>query len=113
METLRWKPSKVSWLLRKLEEEGFIEFPKGSSPRRGRPKKVPVVTSLGRIFVEAFRACDKWRVRSTMEDVRSSIRRARQTERLVALGRRPYEMFWELNEIARNVRDSAEADRPT
>lgn len=110
VETLRWKTMKIERLLRDLEKDGLVEFRKQPLPR-GRPKKIPVVTSLGNKFLDAFRDLEKMRLKANIEDVKSAVIQAKRTDRLVTLGRSPYEMLWELVELATNVRNSAEAHR--
>lgn len=102
-----WKPTRVLNMLRKLAQEGLVEFEPGPSGNRGRPKKIVRLTILGQRFLNAFRECDRLRLKTNLNDVRRAVQQTKDIERLIAAGRSPYQMFWELDEIARAVRNSA------
>ncbi len=104
-----WKPLRVLDMLKKLEEDGLVKFESAPSGSRGRPKKIVSLTPLGRRFLDAFQECERLRLRTNPNDVRRAVLQTKDTERLIAAGRSPYQMLWELDEIVRAVRNSAKA----
>lgn len=106
---VHWKPVRVLKMLEKLEREGLVEFELVPSRGRGRPKKTAHITTLGRRFIDVFRECERLRLKTNMNDVRRAVQQAKDTERLISAGRSPYQILWELDEIARTVRHSAKA----
>jgi predicted transcriptional regulator len=111
IQRLRWKPSRVVFLLEQMKDEGLIELQKNRarSFRRGRPKKIMMCTSLGFEFLEAYRKLKMKPLRARREDLEHAVEDALYTERLVANGHSPFELFMELNTIAYNIKISSEA----
>lgn len=111
IQKLRWKPSRVIFLLEQMEDEGLIELQKNSArnSRRGRPKKIMMCTSLGYEFLEAYRKLEMKPLRARREDLEHAIKDALYAERLIANGHSPFELFVELNTIVHNVKISSEA----
>lgn len=113
-EELRWAPSHVINLLRKMEDEGLIMEVRSNRARaskRGRPKKVMACTPLGVEFLETYRKLKIKPLRARKEDLEHAVRDALYTERLVRNGHSPFELFMELNSIARNIKISSEASQ--
>jgi len=110
---LRWKPSRVVFLLEQMKHEGLIELQKNSarSFRRGRPKKIMTCTPLGYEFLEAYRKLKMKPLRARREDLEHAAKDALYTERLVANGHSPFKLFMELNTFAHNIKVSSEASR--
>jgi DNA-binding PadR family transcriptional regulator len=102
------RPSRVLQMLAKLELEGLVES-RLERGKRGRPKKVYCLTELGRKFLQSYRDCERFRLRTSPEGATRVIRQTREVERLIRAGRSPYQMLWELDEIVRAVKNSAEA----
>lgn len=102
-----WKPARVLNTLKKLEQEGFVEFEAGLHGGRGRPKKIACLTPLGRRFLNTFGECERLRLKTNLNDVRRAVQQTEDTERLIAAGRSPYQILWELDEVVRAVRHSA------
>jgi DNA-binding PadR family transcriptional regulator len=102
------RASRVLRVLAKLELEGLVEsgLERGNL---GRPRKVYRLTELGRKFLQAYQNCERFRLRTSPEGVARVIGQTREVERLVRAGRSPYQMLWELDEVVRAVRNSAEA----
>ena len=111
IQKLRWKPSRVIFLLEQMRDEGLIELQKNSAhnSRRGRPKKIMVCTSLGYEFLEAYRKLKMKPLRARKEDLEHAVKDALYTERLVANGHSPFKLFMELNTFAHNIKISSEA----
>jgi len=111
IQKLRWKPSRVISLLKQMKDEGLIELQKNSArnSRRGRPKKIMTCTSLGYEFLEAYRKLKMKPLRARKEDLEHAVKDALYTERLVADGHSPFELFMELNAIVHNIKISSEA----
>jgi len=113
-EELRWAPSRVINLLRKMEGEGLITEVQSNSTRsskRGRPKKIMACTPLGSEFLEIYRKLKMKPLRARKEDLEHAVKDALYTERLVTNGHSPFELFMELNSIARNIKISSEASQ--
>jgi hypothetical protein len=68
-------------------------------------------TSLGLEFLEAYRELKMKPLRARREDLEYAVRDALYTERLIANGHSPFELFMELNSIARNIKVSSEASQ--
>lgn len=111
IQKLRWKTSRVIFLLEQMKDEGLIELQKNSArnSRRGRPKKIMTCTSLGYEFLEAYRRLRMKPLRARKEDLEHAVEDALYTERLVANGHSPFKLFMELNTIAHNIKISSEA----
>jgi predicted ArsR family transcriptional regulator len=118
---LRWAPSRVVSLLRKMEGEGLIiwveNYSKDPSMRarasRGRPKKIMTCTPLGIEFLEIYGRLRMKSLRARKEDLERAVRDAHYTERLVAAGHSPFQLFMELNSIVHNIKVSSEAPHST
>ena len=102
-KTLRWKTSNVVGLLRKMREEQLIEFKQVAGSKRGRPRKSVTCTSLGLEFLETYRKLRTKPLRARKEDLNHAARDAAYASRLVANGHSPFQIFMELNTIARNI----------
>lgn len=113
-EELRWAPSHVINLLRNMEDEGLIMEVRSNRARaskRGRPKKIMTCTPLGLEFLETYRKLKIKPLRARKEDLEHAVRDALYTERLITNGHSPFELFMELNSIARNIKISSEASQ--
>jgi len=114
-EELRWAPSRVVDLLRKMEDEGLVfelQNNGARSSKRGRPKRIVACTSLGSKFLETYRRLKMQPLRARKEDLEHAVRDALYTERLVAEGHSPFKLFLELNRVASNIKVSSEASQP-
>jgi DNA-binding PadR family transcriptional regulator len=111
---LRWAPSRIVALLRKMEDEGLIFWVEnnGTQPsmcaRKGRPKKIMACTPLGIEFLETYEKLKIKLLRARKEDLEHATRDARYTERLVTAGHPPFQLFMELNNIVNNIKISSE-----
>jgi len=111
VQTLEWKTSKVISLIRKMNEEGLINFQQAVSSRRGRPKKNLICTPLGIEFLEAYRKLKMKPLKARKEDLEHAVRDASYASRLVANGHSPFKIFMELNTIANNIKISSETSK--
>jgi DNA-binding MarR family transcriptional regulator len=102
---LRWKASRVVYLLAQMEDEGLVEL-RSVPVGRGRPKKTVVPTGLGVEFLEAYRHLEVKPLRSRRADLERAERDALYVERLVAAGHSVFGLFMELNEIVRSISES-------
>lgn len=111
IQKLRWKPSRVIFLLEQMKDEGLIEFHRNSAgnSRRGRPKKIMTCTSLGYEFLDAYRKLKMKPLRARREDLEHAVEDALYTEMLVSNGHSPFKLFMELNTFAHNIKVSSEA----
>ncbi len=116
---LRWAPSRIVNLLRKMEDEGLILSVDNNSThssmraRRGRPKKIMTCTPLGIEFLEAYGKLKMKPLRARKEDLEHAVRDAHYTERLITAGHSPFQLFMEVNTIAYNIKVSSETSHST
>ena len=68
-------------------------------------------TPLGLDFLETYRKLKIKPLRARKEDLEHAVRDALYTERLITNGHSPFELFMELNSIARNIKISSEASQ--
>jgi predicted transcriptional regulator len=108
VQLLKWKTSKVISLLREMNKEKLIDLQQITDSRRGRPKKNVMCTPLGFEFLETYRRLKMQPLRSRREDLEHAVKDALYTSRLVAKGHSPFQIFMELNTIARNIKVSSE-----
>jgi DNA-binding PadR family transcriptional regulator len=108
IKTLKWKTSNIVSLLRKMNEEQLIEFKQAAHSNRGRPKKSVTLTPLGFEFLETYRKLRIKPLRARKEDLDHAARDAAYVSRLIANGHSPFQVFMELNAIARNIKVSSE-----
>jgi len=108
IQLLKWKTSKVISLLREMNKEKLIELQQVVDSRRGRPKKNVTCTPLGFEFLEIYRRLKMQPLRSRREDLEHAVKDALYTSRLVANGHSPFQIFMELNVIARNIKVSSQ-----
>ena len=109
IQKLRWRPSRVISLSKKMRDEGLIELQEIKRSRRGRPKKNIVCTPLGFDFLETYRRLRVKPLRARKEDLERAVKDALYAERLVANGHSPFKLFMELNAIVHNIKVSSEA----
>jgi DNA-binding PadR family transcriptional regulator len=107
-QLLKWKTTNVISLLRKMNEEQLIEFQEVPHSKRGRPKKSVVCTPLGFEFLETHKKLKMQPLRARKEDLDHAAKDAAYANRLVANGHSPFQVFMELNMIARNIKVSSE-----
>lgn len=111
----------VSQILAKLggRDETTISLIKELSTRRllqvtlekngvGRPKHLVRTTPLGKQFIEQYNQLLDIRLQSNENDIKKAIKQGEQARRLVELGVDPYARFQEVNEIARNIANTAQ-----
>lgn len=109
IQKLRWQPSLVISLLKRMREEGLVKLECVRAHKRGRPKNIIVITSLGFEFLETYRRLEMKTLRARKQDLERAVEDALYTERLVAYGHSPFKLFIELNTFAHNVKVSSEA----
>jgi len=108
VQVLEWKTSKVISLLREMNKERLIDLQQVTYSRRGRPKKNIICTSLGFEFLETYRRLKMKPLRARKEDLEHAVKDASYASRLVAYGHSPFQIFMELNTIARNIKVSSQ-----
>jgi len=95
-------------LMKEFERCGFIE-PVSCSSGRGRPRRIATLSPLGSVVLDKLRSVNNMMIKTNIYDVRSVVDQVRLRNKMIDLGIDPYEKFLELNEIALNIRDSAES----
>jgi DNA-binding PadR family transcriptional regulator len=107
-QTLKWKTSNVVSLLKKMNEEQLITLQQATHSKRGRPKKSITCTPLGSEFLATYKKLKMTPLRARKEDLAHAAKDAAYASRLVAYGHSPFQIFMELNMIARNIKVSSE-----
>jgi hypothetical protein len=108
VQVLGWKTANVIALLREMNKEKLIDLQQVTCSRRGRPKKNIICTPLGFEFLETYRKLKMKPLRARKEDLEHAVKDASYTNRLVANGHSPFQIFMELNAIARNIKVSSQ-----
>jgi DNA-binding MarR family transcriptional regulator len=109
---LRVRNEKVVSLLRAMEKEGLVDFPKNNNCARnnltlkGRPKKIAVMTPLGQKLLEDYVKCERNIIQINANDIQSSIHQVSLRKSLEERNISVYERFLELNEIVYNIKNS-------
>jgi DNA-binding PadR family transcriptional regulator len=111
IRTLKWKTSNIISLLRKMNEEQLIEFKQAAGSNRGRPKRNVTLTPLGFEFLETYRKLRIKPLKARKEDLYHAARDAAYVSRLIANGHSPFQVFMELNAIARNIKVSSQTPK--
>ena len=94
--------------IRELETAGALEFAYTLNGR-GRPKKIVTISPLGVTILDKLRSVNVMMIKMNKNDVRSVKEQLRLRKKIVESGIDPYEKFLEMNEVAINIRDSAQA----
>ena len=110
-QTLKWKTSNVVSLLRKMNEEQLIKLQQVTHSKRGRPKKSITCTPLGFEFLATYKKLKMTPLKARKEDLEHAAKDAAYANRLVANGHSPFQIFMELNMIARNIKVSSETSK--
>jgi DNA-binding PadR family transcriptional regulator len=109
IQKLRWQPSFVISLLKKMNAEKLVEAEYTHTNKRGRPKKTVACTALGLEFLEDYKRLKMKPIRSKKEDLERATKDALYAKRLVAAGHSPFRLFMELNTFVHNIKISSEA----
>jgi DNA-binding MarR family transcriptional regulator len=112
-QTLKWKTSNVVFLLKKMNEEQLVEFQQVPHSKRGRPKKSIACTPLGFELLATYEKLRMTPLRARKKDLERAAKDAAYANRLVARGHSPFQIFMELNMIARNIKVSSENPETT
>ena len=107
-QTLKWKTANVVSLLKKMNEEQLVELQQAPHSKRGRPKKNITCTPLGFAFLATYNKLQMTPLKARKEDLAHAAKDAAYANRLVANGHSPFQIFMELNMIARNITVSSE-----
>ena len=111
-QTLKWKTANVISLLKKMNQEQLVEFQQAPHSKRGRPKKRIACTPLGFEFLATYNKLKMTPLKARKEDLAHAVKDAAYASRLVANGHAPFQIFMELNMIARNITVSSETCEP-
>ena len=104
---MKMKSSNVITLLRKMQEEQLVEIRFAKGPKKGRPKKFIIPTSLGGDFLDAYKNLSLKPFRAREQDLNHAVKDAMYAIRLVDNGHSPFQVFMELNMIASNIKNSS------
>lgn len=93
-----------------MENEGLIDFMETSScidsTRKGRPKKMPVVTVLGKEMINAYIKCKRNIIQINSNDIKRSMHQISLRKLLEENNISPYQRFFELNDVAFRIKNS-------
>jgi len=111
IKKLRFQNEKVVYLLRAMESEGLIEFLENTrahnnSTAKGRPKKIPTVTILGKEMLKDFVKCKRHIIQINDNDIKSSIRQISLKRTLEERNVSSYQRFFELNKVVFRIKNS-------
>jgi DNA-binding MarR family transcriptional regulator len=106
-QTLKWKTANVVSLLKTMNEEQLVEAQQAPHSKRGRPKKNIVCTPLGFEFLATYNKLKMTPLKARKEDLVHAVKDAAYANRLVANGHSTFQIFMELNMIARNIKVSS------
>ena len=107
-QTLKWKTANVVSLLKKMNEEQLVEFHQVPHSERGRPKKNIICTPLGFAFLATYNKLKMTPLKARKKDLSHAMKDAAYASRLVTNGHSPFQIFMDLNMIARNITVSSE-----
>lgn len=96
-------PSRLVRLISELRDEGLLEMSPVRARRAGRPKLHLRVTPLGEDFLKAYQTLVSKALQSRPSDLRRATADAEYARRIVLRGVSPYDLFFELNRIARRA----------
>jgi DNA-binding PadR family transcriptional regulator len=91
-----------------MNNEKLITLQKAADSRKGRPKKYVTCTALGFEFLKTYRRLKMQSLRGRKEDFEHATKDALYAGRLVERGHSPFQIFMELNSIARNLKVSSQ-----
>ena len=100
------RASHIISLVNEMNQEKLVELKQVPRSKQGRPKKCITLTPLGYDFLETYRKLKAKPLKSRKQDLERSKKDAYYTERLVAAGHSPFQLFMELNTLANNIKIS-------
>lgn len=107
IKKLRFRNEKIVSLLRAMEREGLVDFSRSNnSTVRGRPKKIPIVTALGKQMLKDYLKCKRNIIQINDNDIKSCIHQISLRRTLKKNKVSLYRRFLELNEIAFRIKNS-------
>jgi len=110
VQLLKTKTSNTVSLLQKMEEEKLIEVQLTKVSKKGRPKKCISASSLGIDFLDSYKKLNLKRLKARKPDLEHATKDAMYARRLAENGHSTFQVFMELNTIARNIEDSSKAN---
>ena len=110
VQRLNLRASSIIALLKTMEDEG-LTVQRNRRTERGRPKRLVTLTPLGYEFLENYRILAMKPLRARKTDLEHAEKDALYTKRLIENGHSPFKLFMELNEIAHNIKSSAETSQ--
>lgn len=108
IKKLRFRSEKIVSLLKAMKREGLIDFSAHSnnSTLKGRPKKIPIVTALGKEMLKDYVKCKRNIIQINDNDIKSSIHQISLRKTLEEKNVSLYRRFFELNDIAFRIKNS-------
>lgn len=101
---------KMIELIRELEARGLL-LRLSRKQRLGRPQHLLRTTPLGKQFLSEYKQLLGLRLHSNQNDIRKAIHQADLAKRLAEQGLSAYARFQEINELARNIANTAQVNR--
>ena len=107
VKLLKIKSSNIVSLLRRMEEEKLIEVQFAKGPKKGRPKKCVTASALGYDFLDSYKKLNLKRLTARKADLDHAVKDAMYASKLAENGHSTFQVFMELNTIARNIKNSS------
>lgn len=95
------RPKKVISMVKEMEEHGLLEKNVEKRTKKGRPRYMIKPTILGEDYLKTYNELELKPLRSRKNDLIRASRDAEYVKRLVVRGLSPFQLFLELNAIAR------------
>jgi hypothetical protein len=90
-----------------MEEEKLIEVQFAKGPKKGRPKKCVTASALGYDFLDSYKKLNLKRLTARKADLDHAVKDAMHASKLAENGHSTFQVFMELNTIARNIKNSS------
>lgn len=105
-KNLHHSPTSIIKGLSRMEEQGLITFQDQLSGNRGRPKKTPEITGLGKEYLKSFNEMRFKMLKARKSDFEKVRKDLELTERMINRGRKPDELFAALRDVVISIKSS-------
>lgn len=104
---------KTMELIKELKDSSLLFSKVSGETRRGRPKQLLRTSKLGQQFVEEYRRLIALPLHCSDNDIKKALHQADLAQRVVDQNISPYARFQEINELARNIANTAQISKNT
>lgn len=92
--------------LHQMEEQGLITFKTQLSNTRGRAKKVPIITNLGKEYLRSYNEMQSKTLKAHQSDFKNALKNLELKKRMIERGKNPHDLFVELRETLVAIRNA-------